>query len=109
MEDDKITEIIYDAFSLDVTNYKTRLTKKFINRKPWVPHDPKIIRAFIPGTVTSIIVKKGSKVRVGDVLATFEAMKMKNNIVSSIDSVVLNINVKPGDLVTKETVIIELK
>lgn len=108
-DDDKTLDIGFDTFSINVTNYKTKLTKKYLNRKHWVPKDPKIISVFIPGTVTSVLIKPKQKVKAGDILMTFEAMKMNNNVMSPIDAIVDKVNIKPGDLITKDTVLIELK
>lgn len=107
--DEKTLEESLDTFVLDDTEYKTINTRKFQSRKPYSPVDYRIIKAFIPGTIIVIKVKAGQKVKAGETLVVFEAMKMDNNIICPFDTVVKKINVKAGDLVTKETVIMELK
>ena len=109
MDDEKYIEENYDTFSLNVSDYKTKLTRKYLNRKKWAPHDPSLIKVFIPGTITSVVVKKGQKVKAGEPLVSFEAMKMDNIIVAPFNAVVKEVNVKVGDLVTKETVLIRLE
>lgn len=109
MQDEKYFEENFTTFVINVAKYKTKLTRKHLLRKNYVPKDPTIITAFIPGTVISVCVKPGQKVKVGDVLLLFDAMKMYNNLASPIDAVVKTVNVKPGDRIEKSTVLIELE
>lgn len=99
----------YKSLLVENIKYRTQLTKKYIGRKPYAPMDEKMIHAFIPGTIVNIFVKKGSKVKEGERLLIFEAMKMNNDILAPMDGVVENLNVKVGDRVTKQQVLIELK
>ena len=64
------------------TSYQTTLTKKFLNRKSWVPRDPRKIICVIPGVIHKIHVKTGRHVLRGDPLLVLEAMKMQNDIVA---------------------------
>ena len=66
--------------NIDTSLYKTRISNKFKNRKPYKPADPKIILSFIPGTVLEIFIKPGQKVKKGDDLMILDAMKMKNRL-----------------------------
>ena len=50
----------------------------------------------MPGTVVSISVKGGDKVKRGSILMVIEAMKMENNITSPKDGTVKEIMVKSG-------------
>ncbi len=99
----------YKSLLVENIKYRTHLTKKYINRTLYKPVDEKMVCVFIPGTIKKIFVKKGRKVKEGDRLLVFEAMKMNNDILSPIDGVVESVNVKVGDKVTKQQVIIELK
>jgi biotin carboxyl carrier protein len=49
-------------------------------------------------------VKVGDRVKAGDVVVLFEAMKMQNNIPSPIDGTVKALSFKPGDPVPKDAV-----
>jgi biotin carboxyl carrier protein len=40
-------------------DYKTTYTKKFEERKLWVPPNPEELKSFLPGTVEKIHVKPG--------------------------------------------------
>lgn len=98
----------YKSLLVENIKYRTILTKKYQDKKPYAPKDIKKITAFIPGTITKIFVTPKKKVKAGDKLLSLEAMKMENNILSPIDGTVKLIAVKEGDKVTKETVLIQL-
>jgi biotin carboxyl carrier protein len=66
------------------------------------------IYAFIPGTIIDIFVKKGQLVSKGEPLCSLHAMKMDNNICSTIDGKVTAVNIKRGQNVSKNDVLIEV-
>jgi biotin carboxyl carrier protein len=88
--------------------YKTRISPRFRNRKPYKPADPKLVMSFIPGTVIDILVKEGQSVKKGDELMILEAMKMKNRIKSSLDGKIRKILVAKGSKVPKGVILIEM-
>jgi biotin carboxyl carrier protein len=100
---------VFQSIVIEDVKYKTRLNKKFLTRKSYVPVDPKKIQSFIPGTIGTIFVKKGKKVKAGQKLLELEAMKMVNTVFAEFDAVILDILVKPGDLVSKNHVLIQMK
>ena len=106
--EEKETEI-FQILVIEDVKYKTRLNKKFLTRKPYEPVDPKKILSFIPGTIGSIFVKKGKRVRAGQKLLELEAMKMVNTIFAEFNAVILDIQVKPGESVSKNQVLIRFK
>lgn len=106
-KDDKNTAKL-KLLNVDYFKYKTNLTKKFQNRKVYAEKDPRLVLAFIPGTIRKINIKPGDTVKKGDLLMILEAMKMKNRIVSPLDSTVKQIKVKTGNIVPKNTVLVEL-
>ena len=73
-----------------------------------VSEDKLIIKAPMPGKVIKINVKEEEKVRKNQTLAIVEAMKMENEIKSSIEGFVKKIFVSAGDLVDSEKPLIEL-
>jgi biotin carboxyl carrier protein len=99
----------YSDLEIGNIRYKTILTKKYLNRKPYKEVNIKEITAFLPGTIVKIFAKKGRKIKKGEKLLILEAMKMKNNIVSSIAGVIDEILVKQGEIVSKDQVLIMLK
>ena len=98
----------FGYLNINSDNYKTRLSKKFRNRKPYTPADPKNVLSFIPGTIIEILVKEGQDIRKGDELMILDAMKMKNRIKSSIDGRIRKILVEKGAKVPKGILLIEL-
>ena len=88
--------------------YKTRYTRKFVERKKWEAPDPSRVRSIIPGSVTEVLVKPGDKVKKGSKLMIYEAMKMKNVIVSPFDAVVESVEVKAGDKLPKGALLVKL-
>jgi biotin carboxyl carrier protein len=89
--------------------YKTTLTKKFANRKPYQAPNSKKITAFIPGTIMKVHVKEGHKVKKGDPLLVLQAMKMDNLLLSTRNGVIKKIYVKQGETVPKHHLMMELK
>lgn len=57
------------------------------------------IKAPLPGTITTVCVKVGDKVNVGDTVIVLEAMKMQNNIEAENAGTVTSIVVNQGDSV----------
>ncbi len=103
--------IQYDILQIfpDARQYKTTLTKKFVNRKVWKKPDIQQINSVLPGVVTSLNVKKGDHVTKGDHILTFEAMKMQNIILAPFDGTVSKINIKEGTKVPKGVAILLIK
>ena len=66
------------------------------------------LKAPLPGTITSINVKVGDTVAVGDVVIVLEAMKMQNNIEAEYAGTVTAINVTPGDAVMEGAVLLTI-
>ena len=66
------------------------------------------VKAPMPGKVIKINVKEKEEIRKNQTLAIVEAMKMENEIKSSIDGVVKKIFVSTGDLVDSDKPLIEL-
>lgn len=67
------------------------------------------VKAPMPGKVIKIAVSEKEEVRKNQTLAVVEAMKMENEIKSSIEGFVKEIFVSPGDLVDSEKILIELE
>ncbi|MDR0754307.1 MAG: hypothetical protein LBF04_02850 [Prevotellaceae bacterium] len=71
--------------------------------------NPKHIKSFLPGTVIDIKTAAGNIVKKGDVLIIFDAMKMHNRIITTIDGKIKSINVRQNDAVPKDFIMIELE
>ncbi|NWF90175.1 MAG: acetyl-CoA carboxylase biotin carboxyl carrier protein subunit [Ignavibacteriaceae bacterium] len=94
---------------IDDTPYETRLTKKFIKRKPYIEADPKKIFAFIPGIITEIKVYEGQKISRGQSILILEAMKMLNEVKCPMDGRIKAIHIKKSQMVVKGQLLVELE
>lgn len=104
-EEDKKLGIL----NINTRLYTTRLSRKFICHKQYIRVDPGLILSFMPGTILEILVNEGQPVSEGDELLVLDSMKMKNRIRSSVAGVVESIEVKPGDKVSRGSMLIRLK
>lgn len=67
------------------------------------------VKAPMPGKVIKILAAEGDSVRKNQTLAVVEAMKMENEIKSSIEGVVMKIMTTVGELVDSEKPLIEIE
>jgi biotin carboxyl carrier protein len=98
-----------ENFSVGGMLYKTHLTDKFKNRPRYVEYDPHLIKAFIPGTIVKVFVRKGTHVEEGQELLLLEAMKMRNVVAAPVSGRVKRMWVKENELVSKNQLMIELE
>jgi biotin carboxyl carrier protein len=105
MEEQNLT----NKFIIDDAVFGTRLTKKFQNRKPYIPPDKSKLIAYIPGSIKQIFVNVGDAVKTGDKLLILEAMKMKNIIKSPKDGKIKSIHVKVDEKVAKDAILVEFE
>ncbi|NLO70492.1 MAG: hypothetical protein GX102_06040 [Porphyromonadaceae bacterium] len=96
-------------FAITARKYKTYLTRKFKERKFWVDPSPFEILSYIPGTVISVDVKAGRVVEEGKQILILEAMKMQNKVEMPFTARIKKINVKAGEKIPKDFVMIELE
>jgi len=68
-----------------------------------------IITAPMPGKVVELLVEENTQVKEGEAILILEAMKMQNEIIAVVAGMVRKINVKPGDSVTKDEVLMEIE
>lgn len=89
--------------------YRTMLTRKFAERKKWVAPDPNEIVSHIPGVVAAIYVKEGQKVKKGEKLMIYEAMKMKNIITAPFDGTIKSIAAQEGTNLPKGAILMVME
>ena len=95
------------SLMLDDVRYRTTFTRKYAEKKPYSPPNLKLIKAFIPGTIRAVYVKKGAKVKTGEKLLILEAMKMNNIILAPIDGVIKEVHVSVGSTIPNHGTLIE--
>ena len=66
------------------------------------------VKAPLPGTISSVNVKVGDKVNVGDTVVVLEDMKMQNNIEAENSGTVTSILVNQGDSVMEGATLITI-
>lgn len=98
----------YPTLLIAAGKYKTKVTKKFQNRKPWTAPNPNLIMAVIPGTVIDVFVKPGQSVKKGETLLILEAMKMQNQILMPFNGKIKSVFVKAEEKVPKKFIMIEI-
>ena len=89
--------------------YETAFTRKFANRKPYVPKDPRRLKAVIPGLILRVLVQPGEAVQPGQSLLILEAMKMQNHITAHDEGTVKSLHAAPGDTVMKGQLLVEFE
>jgi len=99
----------YQKLNIDDTIYKTIISHKFAKRVKWEKPDERKIYSYLPGTLIKLHVKAGDKVKLGQPLLVFEAMKMLNVVKSYKDGVIREIMVKPGDKFPKNRFLLEFE
>ncbi|GAO28238.1 biotin/lipoyl-containing protein [Geofilum rubicundum] len=96
-------------FVVNTRKYKTLLTIKYANRKPYKVPNPNEIMSYIPGTVIKLKKKKGAKVKEGEVILILEAMKMMNKVLMPFNGKIKKIYVEEGQKVPKGHLMIEIE
>jgi propionyl-CoA carboxylase alpha chain len=71
------------------------------------PDTSRLLLCPMPGLVVSVAVKEGQEIKAGETLAIVEAMKMENVLRAERDLTVKKINVKQGDSLAVDAVIME--
>lgn len=68
----------------------------------------KVVKSPLPGIIISVNVNVGNSVKVGQVVAVLEAMKMENDIQSEVNGTVTAIHVAKGDSILEGTPIVTI-
>ena len=63
----------------------------------------------MPGKIIELLVEENVTVKEGEAILILEAMKMQNEITTHVSGKVKKINVRPGDNVTKDQVMLEIE
>ena len=99
----------YVDFVVTARKYKTLLTAKYESRPMWHKPSAGDVVSHLPGTIIKIMVEEGQAVEAGQLLLIHEAMKMQNRVVAPISGVVVELNVKEGDKITKNHLMVKIE
>lgn len=99
----------FKSLLIENIKYRTLLTEKYKQRKPFQRKNIKELNAFIPGTIVQLSVKAKTKVKAGDHLLVLEAMKMKNEILAPINGTIKAVHVQVGERVKKQQLLLEFE
>ena len=75
---------------------------------PAGPAGATAVKAPLQGTVMKVLVTPGDKVTKGSPVCVIEALKMENDVPAPADGVVASVNVKSGDSVKTDEVLLTL-
>ena len=67
------------------------------------------LRAPMPGSVVSVLVKEGDCVIQGQTILVLESMKMQMQMRSAVAGIVAQVAVKPGQQVNKDTLLVAVR
>ena len=93
--------------NIDGAEYSTEIPEGALKASEGA-HDLSEVRAFIPGGIIDILVSEGDTVEPGTILLLLEAMKMHNEICSSIRGIVSKIHISKDDTVTNDQLLVEI-
>ncbi len=68
-----------------------------------------VFRAPMGGTVIEVMAKPGQKIKMGDLLLVYEAMKMENDLASDMEGTIKRILVKEGDVIATDQPLVEFE
>jgi len=71
--------------------------------------DKEFVKAPMPGKIIDVLVREGSQVLKGEPVVILEAMKMQNEIQSTVNGHVLKVNAKSNTNVMKDDILVEIK
>ncbi len=96
------------AYSISVETPFSFKRKKFLAKQKKQTKNEKFL-APMPGKIVDVMAEVGSELKEGDSVLILEAMKMQNELLADFSGKIVNINVKPGDVVMKDDVLMEIE
>lgn len=67
-----------------------------------------VVEAPMPGKIVDVLVEPGAEVKAGETIIILEAMKMQNEILSTINGKVSKVLVKQNETVNKDDILVEI-
>lgn len=104
----------YDILFNDISYSFTIETPFSLQRKKFLEkgkgkNEKENILAPMPGKIVDVLVKEGDDISVGEPILILEAMKMQNEIKSSVTGKVVAVNVRANTNVNKDDIMVEIK
>lgn len=81
--------------------------KKYLDKQK-SKNKVEIIQAPMPGKIIDVLVEPGAEVKNGEAILILEAMKMQNEIISTINGKINKVLIKQNDIVNKDDILIEI-
>jgi len=103
-------EILFNdiSYSFTIETPFSLKRKKYLSKDRSKNEIEKILSP-MPGKIIEVLVREGSDVCKGEPVVILEAMKMQNEIHSSVNGKVISIEVRPNMNVNKDDVMVEIK
>ena len=99
----------YEATKTDAPKAEVKAEEKAEAPKETVEITGPTFKAPMGGSVIEIIAKPGQKIKIGDIVLVYEAMKMENDLASDMEGVVKRILVNEGDVIATNQPLIEFE
>ena len=106
LEANEDVEISDESINRDIVEDKIKEESFVPSSHPESTDSDGTIKAMMPGKIVSVKVSVGAQVKQGELVCVMESMKMEQNILSAVDGEVLEVNVKSGDTVEHNAVLI---
>ncbi|MFQ5454596.1 MAG: sodium-extruding oxaloacetate decarboxylase subunit alpha [Nitrospirota bacterium] len=108
--DDQLEEVMVESLVEVVPSEVGKIDTKIGGRsiRPKVSHEGDVVTA-MPGSVVSIKVSIGDRVKAGETVLIIEAMKMENEIHTPVSGEIKDIYVKEGDKVNPDEVLVRVR
>jgi biotin carboxyl carrier protein len=106
-------EVKPDVALVDGIAYKYEVLEE--EKAPTIPipeapvEEGGVVKAIMPGKIIAVKVRKGDRVKKGDVLCILEAMKMENEIHAPRDGIVREVKVSEGSDVEMNQVLVVIE
>ncbi|WP_423127116.1 acetyl-CoA carboxylase biotin carboxyl carrier protein subunit [Gaoshiqia sp. Z1-71] len=98
---------LYNTYELEVIDAEMRYIRS--RGEGGLSHSDKKITAPMPGKIVKVLVDAGQAIIKGQTAVIISAMKMESEYKASVDGVVKKINIKAGDTVESNQVLIEIE
>lgn len=113
-EKGRLAEVLYDcrAFRTLLRNQQQDALEKLLEEfgaGAGGTASQTVVTAPMPGKILSVTVKPGDKIELGQIICVLEAMKMENEISSTVEGKVRTLHVKVGDTVSANDPLLEIE